>query len=145
MGRKVTIKDSLQILLSFDGRISRKTFWLASLAIAAISVVFSFVGMGLDTLLQTPVITHLSFFAGLGPIEVTLSFVALYPVFAVLVKRLHDRNKGARWLVLLIIPILGSIWLLIEAGFLRGTSGSNDWGDDPLRGPDAGAVTEAGE
>jgi len=50
-------------------------------------------------------------------------------------KRLHDRNKRARWLWLAQVPILGTIWLVIETGFLRGTAGPNDWGDDPRSRP----------
>ncbi|MGH6969799.1 MAG: hypothetical protein ACREEL_09310 [Stellaceae bacterium] len=38
------------------------------------------------------------------------------------------------------ISIVGGIWLLIELGFQRGTSGVNRFGPDPLGG--AGAAVE---
>ncbi len=74
--------------------------------------------------------------------------------FALAVKRLHDRNKSAWWLLIFyllpsILEGVGkvadgvgiafsfasiglSIWALVELGFLRGTPGPNDYGPDPL-------------
>jgi uncharacterized membrane protein YhaH (DUF805 family) len=34
-----------------------------------------------------------------------------------------------------LIPVLGTLWVLIECGFLRGTRGGNRFGPDPLAGP----------
>jgi uncharacterized membrane protein YhaH (DUF805 family) len=76
------------------------------------------------------------------------------------IKRLHDRNRSAWWLVALYgMPILGLllsdfredtvasslpiivihyvgfaalIWAIIELGCLRGTIGGNQYGGDPL-------------
>ena len=63
--------------------------------------------------------------------QVFLAVASWYPQFAIAVKRLHDRNKSARWLILLFVPIVGALWMLVELGFLRGTRGINKWGDDP--------------
>jgi uncharacterized membrane protein YhaH (DUF805 family) len=76
--------------------------------------------------------------------------------FAIGVKRLHDRDRSGWWIVLfyfgptvlavaqsstegaLASLVLGlgalaiSVWWLVELGFLRGTSGSNRFGADPL-------------
>lgn len=90
----------------------------------------------------------------------TLTFLALIWIgLALGIKRLHDRDKSGWWLLLFyFVPsvletigaailgsgamfILGSIgagisiWGLIEIGFLRGTSGQNSYGPDPLAGP----------
>jgi uncharacterized membrane protein YhaH (DUF805 family) len=72
---------------------------------------------------------------------------------AVAIKRLHDRNKSGWWLLVFYLlpgvignigPYTGldivfqlaslalSIWALVELGFLRGTSGPNQYGPDPL-------------
>ncbi len=48
---------------------------------------------------------------------------ASWPSLAVGVKRSHDRNRSGWFLLIGLIPIIGSIWLLIELGFLRGTIG----------------------
>jgi hypothetical protein len=85
------------------------------------------------------------------------NLLALFAVLAVATKRLHDRDKSAWWLLLFyLVPailqtiayytgavevrlILGLaclfiiIWYLIELGFLRGTTGPNRYGPDPLQ------------
>lgn len=46
-------------------------------------------------------------------------------------QRLHDRNRSAAWLLLLLIPIVGPLWLAIQLGLLRGTRGDNRYGAEP--------------
>ena len=55
----------------------------------------------------------------------------LWSSFALQAKRWHDRDKSAWWILLNFIPI-ANLWALIETLFLRGTEGSNRFGDDPL-------------
>jgi uncharacterized membrane protein YhaH (DUF805 family) len=51
---------------------------------------------------------------------------------ALAVKRWHDRNKSGWWVLIGLVPIIGQLWALIECGFLRGTTGPNIYGADPL-------------
>ena len=44
------------------------------------------------------------------------------------------------WDLVYFIPILGSLWSLFVAGFLRGTPGPNRFGRDPLARPDAANI-----
>jgi uncharacterized membrane protein YhaH (DUF805 family) len=91
-----------------------------------------------------------------GPAVVLVYILLLYPGVCVTGKRWHDRNKSAWWLLLVygplilafvftaisyeiaslisILSLIGSIWTLIECGFLRGTVGDNRFGPDPLDG-----------
>jgi uncharacterized membrane protein YhaH (DUF805 family) len=98
--------------------------------------------------------------------------LVLFAGFAVAAKRLHDRDKSAWWLLLFyLVPwILGTIgfyigaievrvilglglayfciviWYLVELGFLRGTTGPNRYGPDPLQiGMTGGAGAGRGE
>ena len=48
------------------------------------------------------------------------------------IKRWHDRDKSGWMVLILLIPLLGWLWSLIELGFLRGTEGENRFGPDPL-------------
>ncbi len=57
--------------------------------------------------------------------------LAYWLIIAAYVKRFHDRDKSAWWLLVGFVPVLGPIWLLIELGFLRGTIGANRYGPDP--------------
>ena len=65
------------------------------------------------------------------------SFLTLWPGIAVSVKRLHDRGRSAWFLLILLIPVIGAFWLLIELGILPGTSGPNRFGPPQFRAPAA--------
>jgi uncharacterized membrane protein YhaH (DUF805 family) len=49
-------------------------------------------------------------------------------MFAVSVRRLHDRNKSGWWVLLYFVPVIGQIWLFLELGVLAGTPGPNRYG-----------------
>ena len=55
----------------------------------------------------------------------------LYPIFAVYVKRAHDRNRTGWFVLLLFVPLV-NLWPLVEFFFLRGTEGPNKYGPDPI-------------
>lgn len=106
----------LSLFLSFAGRLPRAPFWWATLALwllFAMSFVF------------------LEHTLGHG------STLLLYPVFlwsaaALAVKRLQDRGASGWRLLLALIPIVGPAWLVVTLGFLAGTRGDNQYGEDPL-------------
>ena len=56
-----------------------------------------------------------------------LLIIFLWPSVAILVKRLHDRGRSAVFGLILFIPIVG-LWVVIEAFFLPGTKGPNEYG-----------------
>lgn len=49
---------------------------------------------------------------------------------AVTVKRYHDRGKSGCWFLIVCVPYVGSIWQLVECGFLAGTPGPNGYEAD---------------
>lgn len=51
---------------------------------------------------------------------------------AIGVKRYHDRDRKGWWLLIVLIPVIGSLWLFVVLGFLKGTEGANRFGPDPL-------------
>ena len=61
---------------------------------------------------------------------------AFLPGLAVFVRRLHDANRSAWWILIGLIPLVGSIVLLV---FLvtEGTRGENDHGPDPRLATDS--------
>jgi uncharacterized membrane protein YhaH (DUF805 family) len=65
--------------------------------------------------------------------------VTILPSLAVAVRRLHDLDRSGWWLLLALIPLIGSIVLLIWF-CTRGTDGSNRFGPDPLAG--IGQITQ---
>ena len=67
-----------------------------------------------------------------GIVLIVFIVAATWISIAVAVKRYHDRNKSGWWVLIVLVPVIGGLWYLIECGFLRGTAGPNDYGPDPL-------------
>jgi len=114
--------DWKTFLFSFEGRITRSDFWLKF-------VVPYWVGLIVLSLLATLLGETIGGIIFL--LMNLIALVAIWPSLAVGAKRLHDRNKSGWWQLLLLIPVLGAIWFLIDAGCLPGTEGENQFGPDP--------------
>lgn len=133
---------NLQTFTSFDGRIPRKTFWLAFLVMLIISwvlqlIVFSIFGVSMMAMdpNMTPEQQSVAAMESMSGMMIPLGIVillTLWPSLAVYTKRWHDRNKSGWWSLILFVPLIGSIWMLVELGFLRGTEGANRFGADPI-------------
>ena len=161
--------DFRYLYTSFEGRINRKPFWIASLILFVIAIVMSFAVL-------MPISAANATMGALAGLILSLAF--LYPGVALGVKRLHDRGKSGLLMVVFIAPglisqlcdllgITGSyqtiaghsvhmpntlgwilnivtlgvaIWALVTLGFLKGTSGDNRYGPDPLINNDRRAV-----
>ena len=109
--------DILQIMFSFRGRINRKIFWLATIALA--------IGFAIADLMTASANDST---VGIGLIVI---LVLLWPSLAVQTKRWHDRDKSGWWNLICFVPLIGSVWALIELGFLAGTPGENCYGFPP--------------
>lgn len=140
--------DWRYLLDSFDGRISRKTFWIAMVLVGTGNVLAC---LAADYIQgdQLNAIVDLAF---------------NYPEFAIAVKRGHDRNlpiwligilfgvsvvqdflmvtgwastdqqQSTLALVIAVSSLVFGLALLIELGFRKGTEGPNQYGPDPLAG-----------
>jgi uncharacterized membrane protein YhaH (DUF805 family) len=138
--------DWVYLLSSFEGRISRKTFWIA----IAVLIAAELAGYLIAQALQGDRLCAI----------VDLAFV--YPEFAIAAKRAHDRDLpiwilvvffggGAVLDLLTVLELSGGndqpslmslmiavpftvllVALLIELGFRRGTVGPNQYGPDPV-------------
>jgi len=117
-----------QLFFSFEGRIGRKTYWLSVLGLVGVLVVAQLLMVGLAAVSET-----------LGLIGAILALaicaVALIPSFALPIKRWHDLDKSGWYVLLGFIPVV-NLYALVMLGFVRGTEGSNQYGDDPLRDGD---------
>ncbi|KQN63328.1 DUF805 domain-containing protein [Erwinia sp. Leaf53] len=122
---------------SFRGRLRRRDFWIwQTVWLLLLTLLFTLASNGwLDN--QTAAFCVVAL---------------LWPTSAVLVKRLHDRNKGGQWALLLIlawmlmagnwamlpgeaqwvvghfIPALIMVSMLVELGGFSGTAGDNRFG-----------------
>jgi len=118
------------LLFSFNGRIRRQQFWLASIGVGVVyGIVYAIVMM---------LMRNGGAMAMVGSLIMLVFLVAyLWAALAIQVKRWHDRDKSWVWIFISFIPIVGAIWTLIECGFLDGTPGPNKYGPSPkgLTGP----------
>lgn len=141
---------------SFEGRINRKPYWIGLIVLVIIMMVIVFgasfllIGSIVEPTFQTRLVTFV------------LQLLFLYPSTALMVKRLHDRNRPSYWAAFILVPMVlksltdlvgmtgdplnqnaldyllniivfvVSIWFFVELGCLRGTVGSNQYGPDPL-------------
>jgi uncharacterized membrane protein YhaH (DUF805 family) len=138
--------DWAYLLNSFEGRISRKTFWI-----------------GLAVLIIAELLGHFAAQAIEGDrLSAIVDLAFTYPEFALAAKRAHDRDLpiwilivffggGAVLDLLTVLQLTGSgdqpnvlslfiavpftvllVALLVELGFRRGTIGPNQYGPDPV-------------
>jgi uncharacterized membrane protein YhaH (DUF805 family) len=117
------IMDWKFLLTSFDGRINRAKFWAGIGVMFAMGVVAEIIDLLLDL--------HLGQ-SGVGLVSFFYTLAAIYFLLAVYAKRWHDRDKSGWWSLIVLVPVIGSLWILIELGILEGTRGSNRYGPDPL-------------
>ena len=116
-------EDDLRALLfGIRGRVSRALFWRYAV---------------LGCLLVQTLAYFLLVIAGVRePFADSLStLLVAWPGVAVSVKRWHDRGKSGWWMLINLVPVVGTLWTLVECGLLRGTPGPNRFGPDPLAAP----------
>jgi uncharacterized membrane protein YhaH (DUF805 family) len=112
--------DYQRFYLSADGRVNRKQWWLYLVVPAVIvSIILSMLDGAIGTF--DPEL-------GLGLLSGLWTLIILIPSIVVNIKRFHDRDKSGWWVLIGLIPIIGSLWLLIELGFLKGTEEPNRFG-----------------
>ncbi|WP_421266948.1 DUF805 domain-containing protein [Aeromonas veronii] len=67
------------------------------------------------------------------------SLAVLLPSLAVAARRLHDTDRSAWWLLLGLIPIIGTL-VLIYFMVCNGQQGPNRFGEDPKATPSQGFI-----
>jgi uncharacterized membrane protein YhaH (DUF805 family) len=119
------------------GRIPRRTWWTQyALPILALSVLAS----AADTALGYPGFStgaadpeSLYTWTG-GPLSTAIAVFTLVPSVSSSVARLHDRGHSAWWLLWFLLPVVGSVVVFVQNGFLPGSNGPNRYGPPPLPG-----------
>lgn len=102
----------------FTGRANKAEFWQYVLVFIVISASFSVL---------------MSLFGGVKILRmivmllnVIVSLALLVPSIAVSVRRMHDIGKSGKWVLINLIPILGSIWFIVLA-IKESESGTNEF------------------
>ena len=110
-----SIRTCLNKYIDIEGRAARSEYWWFVL----FTIIANIVASTLDVMTGLPV------FAAL----ITLALLA--PSITVGVRRLHDRDMSGWWILLVLIPAIGTLILLILF-VMRGTQGPNRFGPEPL-------------
>ena len=111
----LVLRTLFLLLFSPAGRIARRWYWAAAVAVTSLF------------LLTLPPVEAMG-----GRWLTLLAYLPLYwAAFCLMAKRCHDIGRSARWLLLVVIPILGVVWLVAVLGFRRGNPGRNQYGPDP--------------
>lgn len=113
-------------LLSIEGRVPRSWYWLR--------FILPYIGLMIVAVLLDFMFGTYDPEQGIGMISGLLGLAALWPSIATGVKRLHDRNRSGWFYLILLVPIVGFFYWLIDIGILKGTTGPNRFGPDPLGG-----------
>ncbi len=105
----------------FSGRARRKEYWMFVL----FNMIFAIVAMILDNVLGIAMEG-----VGYGPIYGLYLLAIIIPSLAVAVRRLHDVGKSGWMILISLIPIIGSIWLLVLL-VTDSNPGENQYGQNP--------------
>ena len=112
--------EALKKYAVFGGRSRRKEYWYFVLFSLIVSLVLS----AIDALLGTFGSTNVGLLGGIYGLAV------LIPSIAVSVRRLHDIDRTGWWVLIGLVPVIGTIVLLVFAAS-DGTPGENRFGPDP--------------
>ena len=105
----------------FSGRARRTEYWMFVL----INTIFSVLLLVLDNVLGTTTEDKKTgLFSGLFGLAMML------PNFAVTVRRLHDVGKSGWWMLIVLIPIIGAIWLFVLT-VTDSQADDNEYGANP--------------
>jgi uncharacterized membrane protein YhaH (DUF805 family) len=143
----------LQQYADFSGRSRRKEFWMFVLFnyLAILGLFLS--GYILELIIGTPVYAQSisvlepehSSSGNVGRLLVLLYLLATFiPSLAVMVRRLHDIGKSGWWIFISLIPIAGSIWLIVLL-CTDGDAGDNLYGPNPKKTGNAFDSLETGK
>ena len=112
-------------LFSVDGRAPRWRWWLVRLVgLPAVFLVLVIIAALMGDAWQEP--------ASLAIVGAGLGFYLAVDLTTT-VRRWHDRGCSGLMCLILLVPLIGAIWTLVECGFLDGTAGSNEYGPSPKR------------
>lgn len=115
--------EVLRKYAQFDGRARRKEYWFYMLFNIIVSAVLGVVDFFIGAFDME---------SGVGLLSGLYSLAVLIPSLAVLVRRLHDTGRSAWWLLVGLLPVIGSLILLFF--IVQDSKPDNQYGKNPKLG-----------
>ncbi len=111
---------------NFRGRTRRSGYWWAALFLVIASLVLWFVDLQLFSGMWPQELLE----QGSGPLSIVFGLAIIIPVLSLGVRRLHDTGRSGWWVLLGLIPLIGSIVLLVF--YVQDSQpGANAYGPNP--------------
>jgi uncharacterized membrane protein YhaH (DUF805 family) len=120
MGFTEAISSGFSKYVTFSGRASRSEYWYWILFATIVAIVATIIDLILFPL------------SSVQPVSTIASLALFLPGLAVAIRRLHDIDRTGWWF-LIAFTIIGLIVLLVFF-CMKGTTGPNRYGPDPLAG-----------
>lgn len=119
--------NGISALFSFKGRVPRSVYWAMSLlgAMTVFQLIYSMGYIERNEDAEHWIMLNVGTYVIILLLTTWLNIVTS-------IKRVHDCNKSGWWVLLLVVPIIGSFWALFYLGCKRGVVGKNQFGDDPV-------------
>lgn len=105
----------------FGGRARRKEYWFFVLFSIIISMVFVLIDKNTGSFNTE---------SGFGVLSGIYGLAVLIPTIAVSVRRLHDTERSGWWLLISLIPLIGTIVIIVFM-VLDSKPGENQYGANP--------------
>ncbi len=109
-------QEALKKYAVFSGRATRSEYWYFVLFNTIFSIVISILGG----------IIHDSY----GILSSIYGLALFIPAIAVFARRMHDIGKSGWWWLIMLIPLVGTIWLIVLLA-TDSNPGDNKYGPDP--------------
>ncbi|NEA66549.1 DUF805 domain-containing protein [Streptomyces sp. SID12488] len=110
--------EALKKYAVFSGRARRKEYWMFALFYMIIAIVVVIIEAAIGGQILSILLTVAFFLPGLG----------------VTVRRLHDTGRSGWWVLFALVPLVGSITLIVFM-CLDGEQGENKYGYNPKLAP----------
>ncbi len=115
--------DVLKKYAVFSGRAQRKEFWMFSLISTIVALVLVVIDGALGTFDAE---SEMGLLSGIYLLAIIL------PMLGLSIRRLHDTGRSGWWLLISIIPLIGTITLLVFY-CLDSAPEENQYGDNPKK------------
>jgi len=112
--------------VNFKGRARRSEYWFITLFLVITNLGATIV----DGAVFASDLDDFLLAGGWGPVGILWTLAVFLPSLAVLVRRLHDTDKSASWILILLVPFAGFIVVFIFT-VLDSTPGENRFGSSP--------------